>query len=196
MNMFIKSFLEWLRGWPVEDIGCKMSSLLDEILNVSIISRVRRNHGLEHATLHVLSKKYPGKSLFGQSGPGGFIIFGDVTDEAVQLAADEGLQRMQAGEQNLAVHPNCGTNFVTSGVIAGSAAALAMLLAGQRKRDKLEGFSLAVLLATLSLIFTQPLGLLLQEKVTTSGMPGDLRIVSITSRRRGNMVAHRVNTRG
>ena len=35
-------------------------SILDPILNLPILSRIRRNHGLEHATLHVLSRRHPG----------------------------------------------------------------------------------------------------------------------------------------
>lgn len=173
-----------------------MSSLLDDMLNIDFISRIRRNHGLEHATLHILAKQFPARLLFGQSDPRGFNIIGDVPDEAVQAAAEEGLQRMRNGEQNLAVHPNCGTNYVTSGILAGSAAALAMLMAGPRKRDKLEGLSVAVLAATLALILSQPLGLLLQAKLTTSGDPGSLQVDKITGKRRGALVIHRILTRG
>jgi hypothetical protein len=173
-----------------------MSSYLDEILNIGFISRIRRNHGLEHATLHIMAKQFPARLLFGQSDPWGFHIIGDVPDEAVQTAAEEGLQRMRNGEHNLAVHPNCGTNFVTSGILAGGAAALAMLMSGPRKRDKLEGLAVAVLVATLALILSQPLGLLLQAKLTTSGDPGPLKVDKITSKRRGTLVIHRILTRG
>jgi hypothetical protein len=50
--------------------------------------------------------------------------------------------------------------------------------------------------ATLTLILTQPLGLKLQERVTTSGDPGDLRVVEIIPTKRGRLKAHRVVTQG
>jgi hypothetical protein len=71
-----------------------------------------------------------------------------------------------------------------------------MLGAGRRTRDKLERLPLAMLLATCALILAQPLGFLLQELVTTSGQPGDLRVVEIVASRRGNLRAYRISTRG
>jgi hypothetical protein len=47
--------------------------------DIPVISRVQRNHGLEHATLHILSQRYPKQSLSGHSDTGGFWIIGDVT---------------------------------------------------------------------------------------------------------------------
>jgi hypothetical protein len=166
------------------------------MLNTPLISRVRRNHGLEHATIHMLSQKHPRTSLAGHSDQSGFWLMGDVSTEDVVTAAHEALARMRAGEHNLAVHPNCGTNFVTSGSVAGVAAATAMFGAGPRWRDKLERIPLAMTLATLTLILSQPLGYLLQERVTTSGHPQGLEIVEVTPSQRGRIQAHRVVTRG
>ncbi len=160
------------------------------------ISRIRRNHGLEHATLHILAERYPKVSMAGHSSASGFWLLGDVSTEDVQTAVSEALSRMRAGERNLAVHPNCGTNFVASGAVAGVAGAAAMFGVGRRWQDKLERLPLAATLATLGLIMAQPLGLKLQEKVTTSGDPGDLEVVEIIPSTRGRIKAHRVITRG
>jgi hypothetical protein len=168
----------------------------ETLLGVPAISRVRRNHGLEHASLHVLSQRYPGVSLAGHSSASGFWLLGDVSTEDVRSAVDEALQRMRNGEESLAVHANCGTNFVTAGTVAGVAGALAMLGAGRRFRDKLERMPLAATLATLGLIMSQPLGMKIQERVTTSGKPGDLEVVDISPSKRGRITAHRVTTRG
>jgi len=172
------------------------SRLADTLLSVAPISRVRRNHGLEHATLHILSERFPKISLAGHSDVGGFWVIGDVSTEALRAAAQEALERMRAGEHNLAVHPNCGTNFVTAGTMAGIAAAVAMMGAGRRTRDKLERIPLAASLATVALMFAQPMGLKIQEQVTTSGVPEGLRIVDIQPSRRGRIQAHRVITEG
>jgi hypothetical protein len=172
------------------------SGIFNSLLSATPISRVRRNHGLEHATLHILSERYPKLSLAGHSDVNGFWLLGDVTTEEVSTAVDEALSRMKAGEHNLAVHPNCGTNFVTAGTFAGVAASLAMFGAGKRVRDKLERMPLAASLATIALIVAQPMGLLFQEHVTTSGQPDNLEVTDIIPSQRGRIKAHRVLTQG
>ena len=160
-----------------------------------IVSRVQRNHGLEHATLHILSQRYPKRNLAGHSDTGGFWIIGDVSIEDVYESVEEGLDRLRKGEKELAVHRNCGTNFVTSGILAGLAAGVAMLGVGKKTRDKLERIPFAMFFATLAVIFSQPLGMILQEKVTTSAEPGNLQVIEIAVARKGRMKAHRVTTR-
>ena len=63
-----------------------MTNLLDS----PVILATRRNHGLEHATIYILSGHFPGKALAGHSNPGGFFILGDVPTESVREAADRG----------------------------------------------------------------------------------------------------------
>jgi hypothetical protein len=166
----------------------------DSVLNYPPIARTRRNHGFEHATLHILSRRNPSLRLAGHSDPGGFWLIGDVSLEEVKAALEEALQRLQAGESNLAVHPNCGTNFVTSGILASMAALAAMFGAGRRFQDKLWRLPLAATLATVALIASQPLGRLLQERVTTSGQLETMRVVNISPSRRGKVNAFRVST--
>ena len=165
-------------------------------LELSLISRLRRNHGLEHATLHVLSERHPGLPMAGMSDLSGFWIVGDLELEELVLATQEALARLNGGESKLAVHPNCGTNVATAGVLAGLAAAVAMFGVGKRARDNLDRLPAAMLSATLALILAQPLGLLLQERVTTSGSPGALRVTGIEPRRRGKLKVHRLLTEG
>lgn len=172
------------------------SGLFQTLLSAFPISRIRRNHGLEHATLHILSERYPKMSLAGHSDMGGFWILGDVSTEDLTSAIDQALTRMQNGEHNLAVHPNCGTNFVTAGTFAGVAASVAMFGVGRRTRDKLERVPLAASLATLALMFSQPIGLMVQERVTTSGEPGGLHVIDVIPSTRGRIKAHRVVTEG
>jgi len=169
---------------------------LHNILEYGPISRVRRNHGLEHATLHVLAERHPGRPLAGHSDLGGFWIIGDLPAEELASAIQEARARLESGESKLAVHPNCGTNFATSGILAGLAAAVAMFGAGKKARDNLDRLPLAILAATLALIVAQPLGMQLQERVTTSGAPGRLRVVEIIPHAQGKMKAYRVVTEG
>jgi hypothetical protein len=166
------------------------------VLEYTPISRVRRNHGLEHATLHVLAERHPGRPLAGHSDLGGFWIIGDLSVEELAAAIQEARARLESGESKLAIHPNCGTNFAASGILAGLAAAVAMFGVGKRVRDNLDRLPLAMLLATLALIISQPLGLQLQEHITTSGVLGMLRVVEIIPRWQGKVKAHRVVTEG
>jgi hypothetical protein len=165
------------------------------MLENPILSRIRRNHGLEHASIHVLSKRHPGVSLVGHSDAGGFWLIGDLTADQVRDGVRSALSRLQNGEHKLAVHPNCGTNFVTSGAFAGLAAA-SVFIGAKKATEKFARIPMAIALATLALIAAQPFGFILQERVTTSGYPGALEVVEIIPARRGRFNAHRVVTRG
>jgi hypothetical protein len=154
--------------------------------------RTRRNHGLEHATIHVLSAKYPRTAMAGHSDANGFWLWGDLTSEQVEQGVQEALARLRAGEKWLAVHPNCGTNLVTAATFTGLAGVAAM--GGSRQRGLADRLPLAILLSMLGLLAARPLGNRLQARVTTSGDPGDLRVLSIRRTTRGNSIAHRVAT--
>ena len=165
------------------------------ILDLPVLSRLRRNHGLEHATLTLLSQRIPNRRLAGYSYPGGFFLLGDVPTEQVREAVIEALARMNNGERYLAVHPNCGTNYAVSGILAGTLAWLGMAGA-KSKRDQLERLPLVIILATLGLIFGAPRGPQVQQHLTTSGDPQGLSVVDIFPVRFGQFSLHRIITQG
>ena len=165
------------------------------ILDLPILSRIRRNHGLEHASLTLLAQRFPSRRMAGYSFPGGFFLLGDVPTEQVREVVAQALARMNNGERYLAVHPNCGTNYAVSGLVAGTLAWLGMAGA-KSKRDQLERLPLVVTLATLGFILSAPLGPKVQEYVTTSGDPQGLSVVDIFPVRFGQLPLHRVVTRG
>lgn len=167
-----------------------------DILEIPVISHIRRNHALEHATLHTLSGQLPQTMLMGHSDSGGFWIIGDVPPETLHAAVQEAITRLRAGERQLALHPNCGTNYVTAGILAGLAGASAMVGSGRRLLDKLARLPMAAAFATIALIVAQPLGMLLQARVTTSSDPGSLEVTAITHRKQGQLTIHRIHTRG
>jgi len=164
------------------------------LLKCGLIEYIRRNHGLEHATLHVLAERHPDKPMGGLSDVGGFWVVGDFEVEEVTQAALEALKRLQAGEQKLAVHPQCGTNLAVAGTLAGLTAGLAMVGSGRKLRNTLDRLPTAMLLATISLVVAQPLGIRMQEKVTTSADPGNLRVVDVHQIQQGKLITHRVIT--
>lgn len=160
------------------------------------IINIRRNHGLEHATIHVLSERVPNLSVVGRSDMGGFTLYGNISTEAVTEAAHEALRRLRNGHAELAVHPRCGTILATTGVLSGVASFAAISL-GSNARNRFRWGTLpqAIMAATFAAVAAQPLGLLLQEKFTVSGVPGSLEIVSIKRNQTGQITVHRVRTR-
>lgn len=161
------------------------------------ITLMRRNHALEHATIHLLSARHPRTMLVGRSDPSGFFLYGQVPTEAVEAAAREALIRLQRGERHLAVHPNCGTSLLTAGTLA-AGAVFVSLMSGRSNRwqDRISRFPLAVALTTVALLLAQPLGLTLQRRVTTQADPEGLEVVEVRRLRRGRAVFHRVWTAG
>lgn len=164
------------------------------ILDVPLILETRRNHALEHATLHVLAHKYPGQPLVGHSNPTGFFIFGSVPTDDLQAAATQALTRLRAGERGLAIHAGCGTNLATTVLVAGTLAWLT--LRGARSIfGRILRLPFAFSLALFGFFLSQPLGPLVQAKVTTEADPGEMEIVEVYPVMRGRLAAHRVVTR-
>lgn len=163
--------------------------------NAGPVSLVRRNHALEHATLHVLGEKNPRRTMAGYSDMRGFWILGQVSADELQEAVDEALKRLRQGEFTLAIQPNCGTNFAVSGLLAGCAAWLAMSGAKGGWREKLDRLPMTIMLTTLALILGAPLGPMLQANVTTLPYPGNLEVVGINIYERNRIPTYKVLTR-
>jgi hypothetical protein len=173
-----------------------VTHLLPALLDFSPISRVRRNHALEHATMHVLGEWHHSIKMVGRSSLRGFYIYSDVPTENVLAAAQEGLRRLRVGQWQMAIHPNCGSNLAVAGVLAGVGAFLAL---GGKSRSRLQRLSrlpLACAAAVVGVLLAQPLGPILQARVTTEANVGDLRVLGATRQKRASVVVHFVRTGG
>lgn len=157
-----------------------LAILVAPLLNLPIIRRIRRNHGLEHATIHILSHKVKNMSMAGRSTSTGFYLYGNVATADIEAAVNEALRRMRSGEYGLAIHPNCGTGLVTAGFLTSITALLATTGMRNSFVDRLSRLPSIVMLSTFALILSQPLGLALQQHFTTLGDPGDTEIVDIS----------------
>jgi hypothetical protein len=155
---------------------------------------IRRNHALEHATLNLLAVKGMGQRLAGYSDKDGFWVVGEIPTEVLQAAAQEALTRLRNGENSLAIHPGCGTNYAASGAAAGFAAWIGMLGAGKGFRNKVDRLPMVILLATVALMIAQPLGPYLQREFTTDPKIGNLQITEITRYLRSGTPLHRIRT--
>jgi hypothetical protein len=160
------------------------------LLETPLIAAIRQNHALEHATIHVLTQRNPYLHLVGRTTPRGFLIYGKVDTELLAEAASEGLARLRNGENGLAVHPRCGTNIATAGVLAGLSA---FAVTSVRSKPRLARLPQVLLATTAAIIVAQPLGLVLQEYLTTSPRVERVRIEKITRQVMGKITVHRVD---
>ena len=168
-----------------------MSSLLDMI---PFARQTRRNHALEHATMQVLSRRYNDLRMAGISGPLGFTLIGDLPTEVVTDAVLEAQRRLQAGEKDLAVHPNCGTNLVASSGIAGAAAFMVIFgLAGKRTPQWFH-YLMGVLVAVPLFILSRPIGPKMQRVFTVEPNLGHQQVRMVESRKTGNGFVHVIST--
>jgi len=160
------------------------------LLNLPLILETRRNHALEHATLHVLARSYR-TSMAGHSNPTGFFLLGDLTTEDVKVAVTEAFDRLNAGESRLAVHPGCGTNIATTALLAGTFA-WAPIRGARSTRWRLLLIPIAIVFAVFGYLVSKPLGPWLQANITTEADLGNMQIIDILPVRKG---VHRIITK-
>ena len=156
---------------------------------LDLVHVIRQNHSLEHATMHILSWHNPYLRAAGRTTPAGFYIYGNLETESVANAATEALVRLQQGEAHLAVHPRCGTNLAVTGIMAGTAA-FGVTLGGRRAR--FDQLPMALTAAMLAAVAAQPLGHIIQERVTTTPELDGVIILDVQRHERGSLVIHKV----
>lgn len=158
------------------------------ILETKPILVLRRNHGIEHATVHVLTAWDSSIRLVGRADSTGFNIYGEVSAETLEKACKEALERMKNGEGHLAVHRGCGTQIVVGGLLTGLAAAAAM-----GRRPKLSRIPDVILATTLAAFVSQPVGLQVQEKITTSADVARARFSGVRKEKLGKFEYYHVD---
>lgn len=158
---------------------------------------IRRNHGVEHATVAVLFARRGPQRIAGRASTDGFFIIGAVDDGLLLSCAREALERIQRGEHELAVSPHCGTNILVTAALSTLATANALSQRSRQPgrpvrplRDRLGNAFTASIVA---IIAAQPLGRLLQRTVTTRTDVERMEIVEVRSYLPG---VHKVITRG
>ena len=156
----------------------------------SVLTRIRRHHALEHAAIRILNRRFPHLRFAGWSVPGGFYVYGEVTGSQLKSAVSEAMSRITAGEHHLAVHPHCGTNLVTAAILVGLTSFISMLPGDQRARR--TRLPLVLLLSTVALLLAQPLGLVMQQHVTTEANVSSVSGISIEKLEFGATPLYRV----
>jgi hypothetical protein len=160
------------------------------ILDLPFILETRRNHALEHATLHMLARTHKG-NMAGHSNPTGFFLLGDFSTTDVWASATEALERLREGESGLAIHAGCGTNMATTALLSATLA-WSVLRGAKSTLTRLLLLPIAVVLAVIGVLLARPLGPWLQQYVTTEANMGNMQIIDIIPIRKG---VHRVITK-
>ena len=161
------------------------------ILNLGPIRRTRQHHAVEHATITLLmARNRTLPMVAGRSDHRGFYVFGPVETASLQAAVAEALARLQRGEAELAIHPNCGTNLVTTGAMAGLATYTVTAIGRCRQAGLADRVAGAILAATVAVVASRPVGLRLQRDVTTLADVAGLRVELITCHQMGRLVVH------
>lgn len=148
-------------------------------LGPKTISHIRKNHALEHATIHVLSTKHPGISFAGYSIHKGFWVLGKTDIQTIQDAVEIAYARLAHGEKKLAVHPNCGTNLAMAGLCCAVGSLIATAGADSRK-ERISRLSSLTLAGVAGTYFGKPLGMKVQKYLTTDPDVKNINIVSIS----------------
>ena len=161
------------------------------LLDLPLILETRRNHALEHATLHILARKYTNQSMAGHSNPTGFFLLGNFQTEDVSSAATEAMARLLAGESGLAVHAGCGTNLAVSALLPATFA-WAPLRGAKSTFWRVWLIPIAIVFAVFGYFLSKPLGPWLQKHITTEANLGNMQIVDILPVRKG---VHRIITK-
>jgi hypothetical protein len=151
--------------------------------------RIRQNHALEHATITILSGYVPDLRVSARSNSRGFIIFGDVDLGQLRRSLNEALQRLQAGEAELAIHPNCGTNLVVGISLVTMGTLLGMTSSHARTRIASTAFS-----SVAGIMGARPLGQFVQKHVTTLPDLEGVRVSKIFRRKILGMTIVEVQT--
>ena len=136
-------------------------------LNFWNLFRTPKIHALEHATISVLNERFQRRKIAGLSTPFGFVLIGPAAIEEVRDAFDIALSRLNAGEKDLALSKNCGTNLAVTGALC-ALAAIIIFSGTKNAKDRFRRFDVLALSAALISRIGPKLGFAAQRRVTTN----------------------------
>ncbi|HKW23156.1 MAG TPA: DUF6391 domain-containing protein [Ktedonobacterales bacterium] len=166
-----------------------MNPIEQVVQQVTLGGAVRENHALEHATIVLLSKRFPEVRLSGISFATGFFVFGDLSTDMIRPMAEQALARLRGGEPEMAIHERCGTNLAVAGLLTGLSA---MTVA--RLRKPYNSFNNIVLATTAAIVLSRPLGLIVQRYITTRTPGEEMKITGVKKMTVLGAPAHFVQT--
>ncbi|GHO42537.1 DUF6391 domain-containing protein [Ktedonospora formicarum] len=166
-----------------------INPLVQVAQQLTLGAAVRQNHALEHATIVLLSRKYPEVRLSGISFAAGFFVFGELPTEAILPTAQEALHLLRTTQPELAIHERCGTNMAVAGILTGLSA---MTVAKMRRPYSTANN--VILASTAALVLARPLGLTVQRFITTQTPNNSMTILDVKPMSVLGAPAHFVST--
>lgn len=168
-----------LPAQPIRDVD--LLRQLPFVAGLKEILMLRQIHALEHATVWILSESagFNRIDLGGLSTDKGFYIYGEVNLIDLQRAVRLALRRLTHGEDNLAIHPRCGTNVSVEMLLTATFALSMHLLLPRGLIEQLIGFGIAAQVASQ---LAPDVGSLAQKYITTA-VPFNLEIDNIAVKR-------------
>lgn len=172
---------------PIQDAD--LLRQLPFVAGLKEILMLRQIHALEHATVWILSAshsstgftstEYPLDNAFlgGLSTEKGFYLYGDVNLIDLQRAVRTALRRLTHGEDDLAIHPRCGTNVSVEMLLTAAFGLSMHLLLPRGFIEQIIGLAIA---ATAAAQLAPDLGSLTQKYLTTA-VPFNLEIENIAA---------------
>lgn len=152
---------------------------------------IRQVHALEHATVWMLSDhkistqktkltssylSTDNETIGGLSTDKGFFLYGDINPAKLRKAVNSALARLRQGEENLALHPRCGTNSSVATMLTVGMAITAHLSLPRSPLHQIMGVGLAALTAN---YLAPEIGIYVQKYITTA-IPFNLKLQKIT----------------
>ncbi len=174
LGPFLLFFLFLLLLIPLKFTLTSITSLFSvpgELYRIAKNPSLRKNHGLEHATINVLEELFSYQGLAGYADEDGFYIIGADDEIKVENAARKGLERLKEGDNMLVVHDRCGTTITAANL---ASAVIFLIILFYTGFFSIWTMLLAMLLANLVGPF---LGKILQIHVTTSADVDTMKIV-------------------
>ncbi|MDI3546569.1 MAG: hypothetical protein PWR10_221 [Halanaerobiales bacterium] len=143
-----------------------------QIYRIATNPVLRKNHGLEHATVNILEREYGYRNLAGYAEESGFYIIGATNIWAVEEAARKGLALMRKGYGDLAVHKRCGTSMTVANFVSAVIFLLLLLYTGH-----FSIFNMIIAIVAANLMGPL-LGQVIQRRFTTTADVDEMEIVS------------------
>lgn len=147
-------------------------SVPKQIYQIATNPKLKKNHGLEHATINILEKEYGYNNLAGYAEEDGFYIMGVNNTVYVEEAARKGLSLMKEGKDKLAIHKRCGTSMTVANFLSAVIFLILLLSSGY-----FSIFNMIIAIVIANLIGPY-LGQIVQGKFTTTANVQEMEIKS------------------
>ena len=158
---------------------------------MNLLEKTKRNHGLEHASISLLMPYLlRSKVVAGYSVSSGFLILAKIDTDFVESAVNEALNRVNQGDKTLVISDHCGTNILVGALIT-----TIVSMASFKTKRKRGSFFRSLSLSTLGLVFSVPLGKVVQKKYTTSADLSTLSVIKVSRIDFLNLTFHWVQTK-